>query len=60
MEYIKKEELKDGDVFVVKEPEFVLPKKWCLKITRENLDFCKSLENNELKFHKILNRGFLF
>ena len=38
--------------FVVKEPEFVLPKKWCLKITKENLDFCKSLENNELKFHK--------
>ena len=38
--------------FVVKEPEFVLPEKWCLKITKENLDFCKSLENNELKFHK--------
>ena len=38
--------------FIVKEPEFVLPEKWCLKITKENLDFCKSLENNELKFHK--------
>ena len=38
--------------FVVKEPKFVLPEKWCLKITKENLDFCKSLENNELKFHK--------
>ena len=38
--------------FVVKEEEFVLPEKWCLKITKENLDFCKSLENNELKFHK--------
>ena len=38
--------------FVVKEPEFVLPEKLCIKITKENLDFCKSLENNELKFHK--------
>ena len=38
--------------FVVKEPEFVLPEKWCLKITKENLDFCKSLENNELHYPK--------
>lgn len=41
--------------FVVKEPEFVLPEKWCLKITKENLDFCKSLENNELHYKKNYN-----
>lgn len=35
--------------------EFVLPEKWCLKITKENLDFCKSLENNELHYKKNYN-----
>lgn len=35
---------------VVKEPEFVLPKDWVLKITRENLAFCRSLEKRELGF----------
>lgn len=36
------------DQFVVKEPKFVLPEKWCLKITNENIDFCRSLKNKEL------------
>ncbi len=28
-----------------------LPEKWCLKITKDNLDFCKSLKNNELGYN---------
>tara|TARA_R110000868_G_scaffold354309_1_gene615580 strand:+ start:192 stop:473 length:282 start_codon:yes stop_codon:yes gene_type:complete len=30
----------------------MLPEKWYLIITEENLDFCKSLEKNELGFEK--------
>jgi hypothetical protein len=41
--------------FIVKEPEFALPEKWCLRITNENLNFCKSLENNELHYKKNYN-----
>ena len=32
--------------------KFILPEKWCLKITNENFNFCKDLRNNELGFHK--------
>lgn len=35
--------------------EFVLPKRWCIKITKENLEFCKSLYNNELGYGKEYN-----
>ena len=34
----------------IEKDEFVLPEKWCLKITNENVNFCKSLKNKELGF----------
>ena len=35
-----------------KKEEFVLPEMWCLKITKDNREFCRSLKNNELGFQK--------
>lgn len=35
---------------IIEEPEFVLPEKWCIKVTNENLEFCKNLKNCELHF----------
>lgn len=53
---------KSGDYFTKDDLEhyeeedcFVLPEEWCLKITEENINFCKSLENNELGFVKDYN-----
>ena len=34
---------------------FILPEKWCIKITSENLSFCKSLKNKELGFREGYN-----
>lgn len=30
--------------------DFLLPKKWCLKVTEDNIAFCKELKNQELGF----------
>lgn len=37
------------------ETEFVLPEKWCIKITAENRSFCQKLKNKELGFSEDYN-----
>lgn len=38
--------------FVVKEPEFVLPKEWCVKVTNENKDLINKLRKEKSRYCK--------